>query len=499
MDCRGQSKPYCPQKTRAPFSRATKKNLTPLVSAIEDLCATAGKKAGQVHASRITEHVMAHLANLGSHTITGLITTCGNQFKDWSADYRLYTHNRLIPEYLFEPVRQWLCENQTGPIVISMDDTRIKKTGRKVYGTSYARDPMGPAFHVNLIRAQRFVQMSMACKGEHGQARAIPVDWFHAPVVPKLKPSATDQEKQQYKEDQKKRCLSAVGAQRICLMRTWLDENGHEQQPLWIVVDGSYTNGTVLKNLPSKTTLVGRIRSDTKLYYPAQDQPDLGRRRVYGEKAPTPEELRCDQSIPWQGVEVFYGGARRCLRVKYVKNLLWRTAGQHYRLQMVVIAPTSYKLSANSKTLYRKQAYLICTDPEASINDIVQHYIWRWDIEVNNRDEKTLLGVGDAQVRTKAAVQNVTGCAVAAYAMLLVASAQCRKNNLPHDHLPAPIWGRKRSNKATTMKLIQNLRYELWGKSIHFSGFAVKSKLNTSLQKCKLPLESAVFYASAYS
>lgn len=368
-----------------------------------------------------------------------------------------------------------------------------------MYGVSYARDPMGPPFHVNLIRAQRFIQMSMACKGEQGQARAIPVDWFHAPVAPKPKRGATEEEKQQYKEAQKESTLSAVGAQRVSFMRTWLDDHGHKEKPLWIVVDGSYTNKTVLNSLPSNTTLVGRIRSDAKLYYPAQDQPSLGRRRVYGEKAPTPEELRCDQSISWQQIEVFYGGRLRTLRIKCMKNLLWRTAGQRHRLQMLVIAPTPYKLSTHSKTLYRKPAYLICTDPEASIKDIVQHYLWRWDIEVNNRDEKTLLGVGDAQVRTKAAVQNVTGCAVAAYAMLLVAAAKCRKENLQHNHLDAPKWRRKKSYKPTTMSLIQNLRYELWARSIHFSSFAARSRINTTREKCRLPLQSALFYASTYS
>jgi len=41
--------------------------------------------------------------------------------------------------------------------------------------------------------------------------------------------------------------------------------------------------------------------------------------------------------------------------------------------------------------------------------------------QVNFRDEKTLLGVGEAQVRDQDAVQNVTATAVAGYALLLAA------------------------------------------------------------------------------
>jgi len=42
-------------------------------------------------------------------------------------------------------------------------------------------------------------------------------------------------------------------------------------------------------------------------------------------------------------------------------------------------------------------AYLIVSDPHLSLQSIVQHYVRRWEIEVNFRDEKTLLGVGEAQ------------------------------------------------------------------------------------------------------
>jgi len=86
--------------------------------------------------------------------------------------------------------------------------------------------------------------------------------------------------------------------------------------------------------------------------------------------------------------------------------------------------------------LYHQPAYLICNDIYIPIDQIVQFYLWRWDIEVNHRDEKTTLGVGDTQMRTKYAVQEITGLAVTAYAMLLVAACQCQKNNIDFEHLP---------------------------------------------------------------
>lgn len=447
----------------------------------------------------MTEHVLAQLACLGTHTVTGLLSTCGRQFRDWSADYRLYGRDRAKPESLFEPVRQWLCESQQGPVVTAMDDTRLRKTGRKVHGAKYMRDPMGPPFHTNLMRAQRFVQTSMACKGQDGRARMIPVDWVHAPVPAKPNPNTAGEELKRQRAANKEGRVSAIGAQRISHLREWLDKHGAQERTLWTVVDGSYTNGTVIKALPKNTMLVGRIRGDAKLYRLPASASGIGRHLVYGERTPTPEQLRQDETIPWQQIEVFFGGKTREVLIKQLTPVRWRTAGAKHTLQLLVIAPTPYRLSKNSKLLYRQPAYLICTDPNAMPVQIVQHYLWRWDIEVNHRDEKTILGVGDAQVRTSNAVQNVTGCAVAAYAMLLAAAAQCHKQNLDYDHLPAPKWQRLKSCRPTTMSLVQNLRHELWGRSIHFSGFMVERGNNTKPQKCLFSPRSALLYSARYS
>ena len=463
------------------------------------MCAQAGRTSDRRNATRLVEHVLAQLACLGTHTVTGVLATCGQQFKDWSAGYRLYGNNRATPEQLFEPVRQWLCEHQQGPIVMAMDDTHLRKTGRKVHGVKYVRDPLGPAFRVNLMRGQRFLQTSMACKGANGQARMIPVDWVHAPMPAKPRPDAQDQKWEEYRVSIKQLRIGAVGAQRIHQMRAWLDGHGQQQRTLWMTVDGSFTNESVLKTLPERTTLVGRIRADAKLYFLPSQQPVKGRRRVYGCKAPTPEQLRQDETIPWETVEVYFGGEIRQLRVKRLGPLRWRTAGQVKNLQLLVLAPTPYRLTKNSKLLYRKPAYLICTDPDAPLTEVIQHYLWRWDIEVNFRDEKTLLGVGDAQVRTPNAVQNVTGCAVAAYAMLLTAAAQCQKTNADFYHLPPPKWQPKQAKRPTAMRLLQNLRYELWARSIQFSGFAIQRSLNKKPEKRNYCPRSAVFYATRYS
>jgi hypothetical protein len=137
----------------------------------------------------------------------------------------------------------------------------------------------------------------------------------------------------------------------------------------------------VLKNLPANTVLVGRMRRDAKLYFlPAESspQPSRGRRRRYGDLAPTPEQLRLDEAAPWQTVSISISGVTHSMRVKVLHQLLWRTAGLKHLLQLVVIAPLGYRLRQGSKLLYRKPAFLICTDDGMELVALLQGYVQRW-------------------------------------------------------------------------------------------------------------------------
>ena len=101
---------------------------------------------------------------------------------------------------------------------------------------------------------------------------------------------------------------------------------------------------------------------------------------------------------------------------------MWRAAGAHQVLQLIVIAPLAYRLRQGSKLLYRRPAFLICTDENLDPQLVIATYFHRGDIEVNFREEKTLLGVGQAQVRSPRSVESAPALTVASYALLLLAT-----------------------------------------------------------------------------
>jgi hypothetical protein len=155
-----------------------------------------------------------------------------------------------------------------------------------------------------------------------------------------------------------------------------------------------------------------------------------------------------------------------------------------------------YRVTTEGKYLYRSPGFLIATGPEASPQEIVQRYVYRWDIECNFRDEKTLLGVGEAQVREPHSLGNVTGVAFAAYDMLLA----CSRNLDPSRDftLPNPRWNRRHYTRATARQLIQQLRQDLWGQALHFSGFVSASPQRRSSENSIANPYHAVTHASRF-
>jgi len=226
-----------------------------------------------------------------------MLTASGNQFNDWSAAYRIFKGQRMNIDTLFGAVRkEVVVQNKTEQenIYAHMDDTILRKRGKKISGTGWLRDPLGPPFCNNFIWGQRFVQVSLSLieKEVLGPSRAIPIDFKHCPPTRKPSKNATESDIALYRERQKKEKMSEVGVQRIIALRKNLDEDGFNNKKLILSVDGSYTNGTVLKKLPDNVDLIGRIRKDSKIYsLPTSQQSGKGRKRYYGAEMPTPEQI----------------------------------------------------------------------------------------------------------------------------------------------------------------------------------------------------------------
>jgi DDE superfamily endonuclease len=483
------------------------------------------------------------LTCLRTHLTSNAICATGRQFLDWSADYRLFSRSPWAPHALFDPIFDHLAEllpSPQAPVVAALDDTLCKKTGRHIPGATYARDPLSPAFHLNLCRGLRFVQASVLVRATQflGPARALPVRFEPAPPAVKPKnqnaqkghepsrnraskharknqrnqkkePTKTaakrrrdkatplTPEEQEYRLQKKLRALTQVGVRVLQSLRQALDARP-DTRPRQLLVsgDGSYTNRTVLRQLPERTTFIGRIRKDAKLFQalpPATATRSGGRPRRYGAVAPTPEQVLHEDAAPVVRVRCFAAGEVREIPVKILRHVFWRKAGPDLPLLLVVIKPLGYRLRKGSKLLYRQPAFLICTDPELDLPILLQAYIDRWEIECNHRDEKSFIGVAQGQVWNPQAVVRLPQFQVAIYSLLMLASILAYGFRRTVAYLPLPLWRRK-SIRPSILDLLNLLRDQIFARLLQdnptpsIDDFAALAPVDANA--AKLPLAS---------
>jgi hypothetical protein len=495
---------------------------------------------------RVRRLTFGMLVSLRVHLTSTAICATGRQFQDWTADYRVYSQSPWEPRELFDPILDalpGLLSGPQAPVLAALDDSLFRKTGRKIPGVSIGRDPMSPPFHVNLHYGLRFVQASVLVAPPNGEgaARALPVRFEFAP--PAQKPKRQHREKARdatvangaevggqaasssasvteakagqapvvgkkppqppkspeeiaYRQEKKLKRLPQVGLNVIHDLRESMDQRPElRERKLIVSGDATYTTRLVLRGLPAQTIYIGRTRKNIKLHWPLAKNAaeSKGRRRQYGEVAPTPEQILHDESIPWRKVRSFAAGEFREMSVKVVGPVYWRNAGVDIAVQVVVIKPLGYRLRKGSKLLYRQPAFLICTDPELPLETLVQAYVYRWEIECNHRDEKSFIGVAQGQVRNPEAVRRLPQLQVASYGLLLLASLLSSGFTRGEgEYLPLPLWRRvSQLQRPSLLDMLNLLRQQIFARNINAPVISFEAFTNTApddVKASKLPL-----------
>jgi len=171
---------------------------------------------------RALELSVASLLCLGRKTIASMAIFLKRSYKVPVADYKFFAERIWEPEDLFRPILsesvKYIPDHY---ITIGVDDTRIKKTGKKIPTAAWGRDKQSPPFHTNLTWGLRELHFSIILPlyGEKPQAvndsntneeasnpaekptkeeksdpvekptpaRAIPVRWINAPAAKKTR------------------------------------------------------------------------------------------------------------------------------------------------------------------------------------------------------------------------------------------------------------------------------------------------------------------------
>ena len=381
---------------------------------------------------------------------------------DWSADYRLFSKSAWTCDDFFEPVlAEAVRRGGSGPIMAAIDDTLLPKSGRATPGAYYARDPLSPPFHTNLILGQRFLEVAVMVRANQEKPfRAIPVSYQFAPPL-KARARASQAEKDAVRELAKQQNMSTIGHTLVENLRVRLDRvPGGRERPLLLTADGSFANRTFLRHLPERTTAVCRVRKDAKLRRALPPGPRQGNRK-YGDPLPTPELLLADPAIPLQELTMNTGYRQVNLQFKVIAQVCWPKVTGETPGTLILIKPLKYRLRKGDKLLYRQPCFLFVVGEPVTIFLILQAYLARWEIEVGFRDQKTILGVGKAQVRNLNSVARAPAFLAAAYGALLLTSIDTLSDTRNDQFPPRQPWQKRPVYRPSTRDLVKLLTKQL--------------------------------------
>ena len=305
-------------------------------------------------AERAIDQVLGSLLALGRRTLSRALWALGRQHQDWSADYKLHSRAHWKAKDLFQPILEQasrFCDDSV--LVVALDDTRIRKTGRKILTAFYQRDPMSPRFRFNLMWGLRFLHFSLLVplyrSTPEAPPRSLPVRFLEVPAIKKPGKKASADQLEAYRQAVKEFNLSRRTVDLLKELRQSVDDSGLRSRCILAVGDAGFCNRTLFRQSWDRIDLVSRARRDCRLCLAAEP----GGRRFYSTEPFTPDQIRLRESLPWEQARIFHGGQWREVRYKEVRSVYWRSGAAKRTLRLLVVAPIPYASGKGKRKYYR--------------------------------------------------------------------------------------------------------------------------------------------------
>lgn len=363
---------------------------------------------------RVVLLAVAELFALARHTVTQLLMGLGQTEADWSAWYRLFSQRRFdynkSSEVLMSQTLRHVGEEAV--YVVVGDGTQTPRSSRKLEGSGWLRNLRTPRFMVGIHAAQRWFNGSWLIPAEQGYSRAIPIRWQPA-FTQKSKPKAHEPRRE-----------SEAALDFLVWLQQQMRRCGRAAQRVLFVGDGAYDSLTLWQALPQGVTLLARSAKNRALYHlpPVPAPQTRGRKRLYGDRAATPQAVWRERQ-GWKQLTLPVRGRDRHLQVK-VRGVFLRRGAPNCPLLLIVVRGKD-----NAKTRRDPLPFLVNAH---RADDGTWHlplpletllfWAWqRWEIEVAHRELKSNFGLGNKQCfNPLAAVASVQWSAWV-YALLLLA------------------------------------------------------------------------------
>lgn len=286
------------------------------------------------------------------------------------------------------------------PLVFGADDTLERRRGAKIKAKGHFRDSARSS-QQRAISSEGLRWLSvMLLTPLSFTARVWALPFL---TVLALHPSTSAQLGQRHKS-----CIDLV-MQLTRVLRRWLPD-----RRLVLVTDGALVAVKLgLRCVQQQVTFVSRLRLDCRLFEPPSPKPrhQRGRQAKVGQRQPRLQERLQQRDTEWTRQPVaWYGGKQRV--VEFVSGTAWwSTPSEKCPL------PIRWVLLRDPAGTFASSA-LLCTDLEATPQQVIAWYVLRWNVEVTFEEARAHLGLETQRQWSDRAIERTTPSLLALFSLV---------------------------------------------------------------------------------
>ena len=362
----------------------------------------------------------------------------------------------------------------SGPLVIGLDDTIERRWGLKIRARGIYRDPVRSS-NSHFVKTSGLRWLSVMLLAEIPWAGRV----WALPFLTALAPS----ERYWQKQGRKPKLLTDWARQLVLQVQHWFP-----RRTIVVVADGAFASVPLLSEWTIRRrpiVCVTRLRLDARLFRPAPPRKKgaMGRPRLVGTRLPSLQQVLANRHTKWQRIFVpdWYGQGRRLVELTSDTAVWYRTGFPPVPIRWVLVRDPKRKFETRA---------LLCTQLDQHPRQILQWFLWRWQVEVTFQEVRSHLGLETQRQWSDLAIARTTPVLLGLFSIVtLLAHRLARNGQLP---INQAAWYVK--TNATFSDAIAAVRQQLWHPANFFT-----SHSESDIIKLPRALFSGLCHAVSYA
>ena len=324
------------------------------------------------------------------------------------------------------------------PLMLAVDDTLERRRGKKIEKKGWYRDPTrSSGGRVTKAQGIRWLSIQIL----------VPVPWgrrlWSLPFMTVPAPSKKTCEKLGVKH---KSCVDLTCIL-IGIIRRW-----YPKQEIYLMGDGAFTAIKLcLRCKELDIVQISRGRFDLQLYDKPKKKPKgkRGRKAKKGKRQVSLKERLNDAKTVWERKVVkWYGGEGKKVETATGTALWHRSGFDPVEIRWVIVRCSEGSI---------KPMCIISTDIEKGVQEIVESYVSRWNIEVTFEEMRAQLGFEEQKHWSGKAIERTTPCLFGMFSIIVLIGIKLYPNELPTRY---SIWEDKK--EASFGDVLGAIRKYIW-------------------------------------